>query len=201
MDDFPFSASSSHVTSSSSASWGAKTFLFEGDNIFRFSICVFERHSNYFNVQSFDADIDSIGEFFLLCKEKRMELESGWVSAFKDEISSFLTYDPGYTSENQYSPPPGKSSEWYELANKALLISLFSEGGWKSKAVESLLKSLANNKEQTLHIFFSHFLNENKFFVTILDGGTYEELELVDRFDITVQDIFYNSLLTYSEEF
>lgn len=201
MDTFIFTSSSPHKHSSTSVTWGAEMFNLKSENTLRVSICEFERGSNYFNLNSFDAENQSAEEILSLCNEKRMELKEDWFDELKDEVYAFLSYEPDYTYENQFNPPPSKPSEWHPIVNKILLISLFSGDAWKARVIKSTLSYLSSAGIKNIHIFFSYFLNEDKYFVSILSDKAYEETAALDKLEITVQDIFYNSLITYSSEF
>ena len=201
MDLLLFTPESEHKHSSSSASWGAEMFKFDADNLFRLSICEFEKGTNYFNLNSFDIDIESIGDLLNHCNQIRKELGPNWYDEVKDDLYRFFSYEPEHTYENQFNPPPSKPYDWHLAANNALLISIFNKAPWKAKAISSAIDQLSSAGAKNLHIFFSCFLYDNQFYVTILSPDTYDEVSAADNFEITVQDIFRNSVLTYSSDF
>jgi hypothetical protein len=196
-----FTPETEHKHSSSSASWGAEMFKFESVNSFRLSICEFEKGTNYFNLNSFDVDIESVEHLLIHCNQMKKELGPNWYDELKDDLYRFFSYEPEHTYENQFNPPPSKPYDWHLAANKVLLIALFNKVPWKAKVISSAINQLSTIDGKNLHIFFSSFLYDAKFYVTLLSPDTYKEVSITDNFDITVQDIFRNSLLTYSSDF
>jgi hypothetical protein len=201
MDNFLIDEATVSTSSSSSASWGAEIFNLSGAYSLKFTICTFEKGTDYCNSLSYEIDIENIPNLVQICKDKAFDLNSDWYQEFKEEVYEYLSYEPDYTYENQFDPPPSKPYQWHLIANKIVMISLLGGDGWKSRAVESAIKGLIKEGVNCIHIVFSSFLYDDKFIVSVLDDSAYEYMKSLDKFHFNSQDIFYMSRLTYSENF
>jgi hypothetical protein len=188
------------MSSSSSASWGAEQFNLQNLSVLRFTICRFERDTNWHSCTSYEFDIETIKTLIKTSDEFLSAEGNSWFESYKKDLLDYFNYEPEYTLENQFDPKQLSPFDPILIVKKMLLISLFNKETWKSKGIIEALKRNSETISNSAHLTFSTFLNQNDFFVSILKENTYESLKRVDKFGIVSEDIFSNSEFMYSDK-
>jgi hypothetical protein len=187
------------MSSSSTVSWGAEQFNLNNSNVLRFTVCRFEKGTDYHSCISYEFNIDEIHNL-IEKSEKFLSAEGDdWFNNYKAEILEYLNYEPEHTFDNQFDPPPSSPYNFCLIVKMMLFVSLFNKTSWKSRGVIESLKKSTCPKSNSTHLTFSTFLNQCDFFVSVLKQDTYESLKDIDKFGISTEDIFSNSEFMYSD--